>query len=302
MVAQHEQQHDETMLATHNLRRGPELLRAVPTPPGRAVPSDAVLVPAGTFPLGVDRAAEPWALDNESPQHDVHVPAFCIARVPVTGGEWASFVDAGGYADPRLWTREGWAHRCAEGLRAPMAWARDGAGGWTQRRFAADRAVDPAEPVQHVDFHEAQAYARWAGARLPTEVEWEKACVWDPQAGRRRRWPWGDGPPTAELANLGGGALGPAQVGAYPAGASACGVEQLIGEVWEWTSSVFAPWPGFTPMLYDTCSAPHFGGTYRVLRGGSWATAPGAVRPSFRNWDHPVRRQVFSGLRLAWDA
>ncbi|WP_337059401.1 ergothioneine biosynthesis protein EgtB [Kineococcus sp. G2] len=302
MVAQHEFQHGETMLATHNLRAGEPLLAPAPTPPGRPVPADAVLVAAGPFPLGADPAAEPWALDNELPQHEVHVPAFRIARVPVTNGEWAAFVTAGGYDDPRLWTPEGWAHRVAADLRTPMGWEPDGAGWWTQRRFGAVRAVDPAEPVQHVDFHEAQAYARWAGARLPTEVEWEKACAWDPVAGRRRRWPWGDGPATPERANLGGTALGPAQVGAYPAGASAYGAEQMIGDVWEWTSSVFAPWPGFSAMLYSDYSAPFFDGRYRVLRGGAWSTAAGAVRPSFRNWDHPIRRQIFTGLRLAWDA
>ncbi|NAZ88458.1 SUMF1/EgtB/PvdO family nonheme iron enzyme, partial [Kineococcus indalonis] len=262
----------------------------------------AVLVPAGPFLLGADPAAEPWALDNETPQQRVHVPAFRIARVPVTNAEWAGFVAAGGYDDPRLWTTTGWAHRVTAGLRAPLSWEPDGAGWFTHRRFGVVRAVDPAEPVQHVDFHEAQAYARWAGARLPTEVEWEKACAWDPVAGRRRRWPWGEGPATAERANLGGTALGPAQVGAYPAGASAYGVEQTIGDVWEWTSSPFTPWPGFSPMLYDTYSAPFFGGEHRVLRGGAWATAPIAVRPSFRNWDLPVRRQVFTGVRLAWDA
>ncbi|WP_369054666.1 ergothioneine biosynthesis protein EgtB [Kineococcus terrestris] len=302
MVAQHEFQHGETMLATHNLRAGDPLLVPTPVPPGRPVPADAVLVPAGPFPLGADPAAEPWALDNELPQHEVHVPAFRIARVPVTNGEWSGFVAAGGYDDPRLWTAEGWAHRCEQGLRAPMAWEPDGAGWWTQRRFGAVRAVDPAEPVQHVDFHEAQAYARWAGARLPTEVEWEKACAWDPAAGRRRRWPWGEGPATADRANVGGTALGPARVGAYPAGASAYGVEQMVGDVWEWTSSVFAPWPGFSAMLYADYSAPFFDGRYRVLRGGAWSTAADAVRPSFRNWDLPVRRQVFTGLRLAWDA
>ncbi|MFD0484122.1 ergothioneine biosynthesis protein EgtB [Kineococcus sp. GCM10028916] len=300
MVAQHEHQHDETMFATHNLRSGDPLFTAAPTPPGRLVPAAAVLVPAGEFLLGVDPAEEPWALDNESPQHRVHVPAFRIGRVPVTNGEWAQFVEAGGYDDPRLWTSAGWAHRQADDVSAPMGWAADGAGGWTQRRFATEQALDPARPVQHVDFHEASAYARWAGARLPTEVEWEKACAWDPALGRRRRWPWGDGPATPERVNLGGGALGPAQVGAYPDGASAYGVEQMMGEVWEWTSSAFAPWPGFSPMLYDTYSAPYFDGTYRVLRGGSWASDPVSVRPSFRNWDFPVRRQIFTGLRLAW--
>ena len=107
---------------------------------------------------------------------------------------------------------------------------------------------------------------------------------------------------TAELANLGGAGLRPAPVGAYPAGASAYGAEQMIGDVWEWTSSDFTPWPGFTPMIYRAYSEPFFGGDYKVLRGGSWAVAPSTIRPSFRNWDYPIRRQIFTGLRLAWDA
>ena len=102
-------------------------------------------------------------------------------------------------------------------------------------------------------------------------------------------------------ANLGGGGLGPAQVGAYPAGASAYGVEQLIGDVWEWTSSPLTPWPQFRPMLYDTYTEPFFGDDYRVLRGGSWAVHPSAIRPSFRNWDYPIRRQITAGVRLAWE-
>ncbi len=131
----------------------------------------------------------------------------------------------------------------------------------------------PDEPVQHVDFFEAEAFARFAGGRLPTEQEWEKACAWDPVAQRRRRWPWGEAEVSPALANLGGEALRPARVGAYPAGASAYGVEQLVGDVWEWTSSGFEPWPGFTPMVYAQYSAPFFGGDFRVLRGGSWRSA-----------------------------
>lgn len=125
--------------------------------------------------------------------------------------------------------------------------------------------------------------------------------MWGPGAGRRRRWPWGDCEWTPEVANLGGDALRPAPIGAYPGGASAYGVEHLIGDVWEWTSSRLKPWSGFTRMLYADHSAPFFGGDFRVLRGGSWAVGGGSIRPSFRSWDLPIRRQIFCGLRLAWD-
>jgi iron(II)-dependent oxidoreductase len=298
MVEQHEQQHIETMLATHQLRDGVALLGAgAALPPPRPVPHDAVLVPAGEFVLGVDAEDEPWSLDNERPAHRVDLPAFRIGRVPVTNAEYARFVAAGGYREPRWWSDRGWQHRVEAGLERPQFWGVDG----SRRRFGIVEDIPPDEPVQHVCFFEAEAYAAWAGARLPTEQEWEKACVWDPAVEARRRWPWGASEWTPALANLGGAALRPAPVGSYEAGASAYGVEQLIGDVWEWTTSALTPWPGFTPMLYRQYSEPFFGGDYRILRGGSWAVGGNTIRPSFRNWDHPIRRQIFCGLRLAWD-
>ncbi|MGV0635911.1 ergothioneine biosynthesis protein EgtB [Mycolicibacillus trivialis] len=298
MVVSHEHQHDETMLQALNLRSGAPLLDAGgPLPAGRpGVAGTSVLVPGGPFVLGVDEGTEPFALDNERSAHEVEVPAFRIGRVPVTNGEWREFIDDGGYTDSRWWTRQGWQHRSRAGLRAPQFWRPDG----TRVRFGHVEEIPDDEPVQHIGYHEAEAYAAWAGARLPTEVEWEKACAWDPAVGRRRRYPWGDEPPSARHANLGGAARRPAPVGAYPAGASAYGAEQLLGDVWEWTASPFRPWPGFAPMLYRRYSQPFFGDDYRVLRGGAWAVGPEILRPSFRNWDFPIRRQLFAGLRLAW--
>ncbi len=299
MVVQHEDQHDETMLATLQLRQGPPvLLERRPLPGGRQVGEARCLVPEGEFVLGVDAATEPFSLDNERPAHRVTVPAFWIGKVPVSNGQWREFMGDGGYDRRELWSAEGWAHRVEAGLDAPKFWSADG----TRRRFGIEEDVPPGEPVQHVSYYEAEAYARWAGARLPTEIEWEKACAWDPRAGARRKWPWGSAPPSPELANLGGAGLRPAPVGAYPDGASAYGAEQMIGDVWEWTFSDFAPWPGFTPMIYRDYSLPFFGSDYKVLRGGSWAVAESTIRPSFRNWDYPIRRQIFTGLRLAWDA
>ena len=298
MVEQHEQMHIETMLATHQLRVGDPLLGpGAPLPPGRALAADSVLVPAGPFTLGVDAESEPWSLDNERPAHTLDLPAFRIARVPVSNSEWQAFIDAGGYDDPAWWSARGWQHRLDAAWERPLFWSADG----SRRRFGHIEEIPGDEPVQHISFFEAEAYASWAGARLPTEQEWEKACAWDPGSHRRRRWPWGDSEWTPALANLGGDALRPAPVGAYEAGASAYGAEQMIGDVWEWTSSGFEPWPGFEKMLYADYSAPFFGGDFKVLRGGSWAVGGASIRPSFRNWDLPVRRQIFSGLRLAWD-
>ena len=304
LVISHENQHDETMLQALNLRSGPPLLdRGSVLPSGRAgVAGESVLVAGGEFVLGVDAVSEPHSLDNERDAHVVDLPAFRIGRVPVTNGEWRQFIDDGGYQQQRWWSERGWTYRQEAGLRAPQFWGPDG----TRARFGHVEEIPADEPVQHVTYFEAEAYAAWAGARLPTEVEWEKAAAWDPVAGKRRRFPWGASEPIEHLANLGGDALRPAPVGAYPAGASAYGAEQMLGDVWEWTTSPLRPWPGFTPMIYERYSQPFFEGSgagdYKVLRGGSWAVAAGILRPSFRNWDHPIRRQIFSGVRLAWDA
>jgi iron(II)-dependent oxidoreductase len=301
MIVQHEQQHDETMLATHQLREGEPVLHAPPPPTSPGAPDPAeVLVPTGGFTMGT--SVEPWALDNERPAHQVGLPAYVIDAAPVTNGRYVEFIEAGGYTDERWWSPEGWRHRTDAGLVAPLFWRRDADGSWWRRRFGVVEQVHPDEPVVHVCFHEAQAFATWAGRRLPTEAEWEKAARWDPVSGRSRRYPWGDEEPTPERANLGQLHLGPAPVGAYPRGASALGVHQLIGDVWEWTSSGWHPYPGFEMFPYPEYSEVFFGGDYRVLRGGSFGADPSAVRSTFRNWDHPIRRQIFSGFRCARDA
>jgi iron(II)-dependent oxidoreductase len=299
MIVQHEQQHDETMLATHQLRTGAPVLHAPPPPPGNALPSDEVLVPAGRFTMGT--SIEAWALDNERPAHDVHVDAFFIDTAPVTNGAYLAFIAAGGYDDPRFWTEEGWAYRVKANLTAPRFWVRDGAG-WLRDRFGHVEPIPPDEPVVHVCFHEALAYATWAGKRLPTEPEWEKAARFDPATGRSRRFPWGDEDPDPSHANLGQRHLSPAPVGAYPAGVSPLGVHQLIGDVWEWLDSDFHGYPGFEAFPYREYSEVFFGGDYKMLRGGSFGTDPAAARATFRNWDHPIRRQIFAGFRCARDA
>ncbi|TSD99768.1 ergothioneine biosynthesis protein EgtB [Skermania sp. ID1734] len=297
MIAQHEQQHDETMLATHQLRTGTAVLDAAPPPAAITGLHGEVIVPAGEFTMGT--STDPWALDNERPAHPVFVPAFAIDRAPVTNAEYAAFIDDGGYERRDLWSERGWSHRVEADLVAPQFWERDANGAWWRRSFGRLAPIRPDQPVMHVCFFEAQAYARWAGKRLPTEAEWEKAARFDPVTGRSRRFPWGDGEPTHATANLGQRHLEPADVGAYPQGASLLGVHQLIGDVWEWTSSGFDAYPGFEVFPYAEYSQVFFGGDYRVLRGGSFGTDPIACRGTFRNWDHPIRRQIFAGFRCA---
>ncbi len=315
MIAQHEQQHDETMLITHQLREGAPVLDAaapalhIPAaapggalpggaPPGGALPAE-VFVPSGPFTMGT--SAEPWALDNERPAHTVDVGSFFIDTTPVTNAEYIGFIDDGGYDEPRWWSTQGWDHRRRAALTAPLFWHREG-GQWLRRRFGVIEPVVPAEPVVHVCWHEADAYARWAGRRLPTEAEWEKAARFDPATGTSRRYPWGDDDPAPQHANLGQRHLQPAPAGSYPAGQAPCGARQLIGDVWEWTASDFLAYPGFTAWPYREYSEVFFGSTYKVLRGGSFAVDPVACRATFRNWDYPVRRQIFAGFRTARDA
>ena len=298
MIAQHEQQHDETMLATHQLRAGPAVLSAPPPPPApadaAALPAE-VYVPGGPFTMGT--STEPWALDNERPAHLVDVPAFYLDTTPVTNAAYAEFIADGGYDDPRWWTAEGWAHRQRAGLKAPLSWRWEGE--WVRVSFGIANPIIPNEPVLHVCWYEADAYARWAGRRLPSEAEWEKAARYDPVSGRSRRYPWGEETPSPSLANLGQRHLGPAPAGSYPAGAAPCGARQLIGDVWEWTSSDFLPYPGFVAWPYKEYSEVFFGPEYKVLRGGAFGVSPVACRGTFRNWDYPIRRQIFAGFRTA---
>ncbi|WP_245666620.1 ergothioneine biosynthesis protein EgtB [Actinomadura latina] len=299
MVVQHEHMHDETMLATHQLRKGaPALLDPVAEPlqrPAEGLGAGDVLIEAGPFQMGT--SDDPWAYDNERPVHLVDLPAYYIDVEPVSNAAYLAFMEAGGYDDPRWWDPAGWEWRNAGGKRAPAFWAREG-NQWVRRRFGRTEPVPPAEPVQHVCWYEADAYARWAGKRLPTEAEWEKAARWDPATQHSRRYPWGEVYEEGR-ANLGQRTLHPAENGSYASGASAYGVRRLLGDVWEWTSSDFHGYPGFRSFPYKEYSEVFFGPEYKVLRGGSWATHPLAIRGSFRNWDYPIRRQIFSGFRCA---
>jgi iron(II)-dependent oxidoreductase len=299
LVIQHEHQHDETILQTLQLMPGGYLSEAPPLPDARSTPAGGmVAVPAGRYLIGTD-GHEPY--DNEHPRHEVELAAFAIDRFPVSNGDYLRFMADGGYSLQELWSRDGWDWILTFGTEAPEYWRRQG-DGWVCSRFGLEAPVDPRLPVSNVCWFEADAYARWAGKRLPSEFEWEVAACWDPEAGRPQRYPWGNQPPTPELANLDQRLFGPAPVGAYPEGASAFGCEQMLGDVWEWTSSHFLPYPGFEAFPYSEYSEPFFGNQFRVLRGGSWATRPRVARASFRNWDSPIKRQIFAGFRCAADS
>ena len=296
LVVQHELQHAETMCQT--LQAGDVPYPGADDASARVDPVvGEVLVEGGPCVIGT--SDEPWAYDNERDAHTVDVPPFWIDVAPVTNADYAAFADDGGYRLRDCWSDDGWAWVGAEGAGAPLGWRRRG--GWFERRrLGRVEPIPPDEPVQHVSYFEAEAYAAWAGRRLPTEHEWEKAATWTAD-GRKLRHPWGDAP-HAGRANVGRARFAPAPAGAFPDGASPCGCQSMIGDVWEWTSSPFGPYPGFTPFPYPEYSAAFFDGGYRVLRGGSWATHPIVARATFRNWDHPQRRQIFSGFRTARDA
>lgn len=303
MVIQHEHQHDETMLATHQLRTGapvlPELDIPAPRVAAGAPGAPEVHIEAGPFTMGT--SGDPWSYDNERPAHTVRLPGFWIDTCAVTNAAHLDFMADGGYDDPRWWSEPGWQWRIRSGKRAPAFWWYD-SGQWLRRRFGRVEPVPPDEPVQHVGYYEAEAHARWAGKRLPTEAEWEKAARYDPASATSHRYPWGDAEPGDRHANLGQRLLHPTPAGSFPEGVSPQGVQQMLGDVWEWTSTDFAGYPGFRPFPYPEYSQVFFGHEHKVLRGGSWATAPSAMRATFRNWDYPVRRQIFTGFRCARDA
>lgn len=264
--------------------------------PAGPLPGD-VEIPGRTFWLGASEE-EPFVFDNEKWAHPVEVPSFRIARAPVTNAEFRDFVEDAGYLRPELWGMEGRVWRNRTGALHPVYWAR-GESGWLRRSFDTMRPLEPHAPVDHVTWYEAEAWCNWAGRRLPSEAEWELAACGDPGGlpESKRRYPWGDEPPTAERANLDARFCGPVDVGALPGGDSAFGCRQMLGNVWEWTASPFYPFPGYViDQPYKEYSAPWFG--YRkVLKGGAWATRSRLARPGYRNFFQPYRSDIFAGFR-----
>jgi iron(II)-dependent oxidoreductase len=269
-------------------------------PAGRAA-ADAE-VPGGRFLLGASPDA-PFVFDNEKWAHEVVVRPFAIARAKVTNGEFAAFVQDDGYCRPELWSDAGWKWREAVHAGHPVYWLRPSGADCHWRRYDRVVPLDPRLPVVHVNWYEADAYCRWAGRRLPTEAEWEMAASAEPAEGgrvlgpRKRLYPWGDEPPGPGRAHLDGAEPGCVPVDALPAGDSAFGCRQMIGNSWEWTADDFGPYPGFVADPYKEYSEPWFGGTHKALRGGAFATRARLVRNTYRNFFTPDRRDVLAGFR-----
>jgi gamma-glutamyl hercynylcysteine S-oxide synthase len=267
MLLAHEQQHNETMLQLIQMIEDYEPVEHEPTPSPDPFSRSAEMVMVEGGPVEIGAESEGFAYDNERPRHTVSLDPFWIDRSPVTNGAYAEFI-------------------AETGAEPPMYWAPDTDGGWVRIAMGHTTPLQPDEPVIHVSWHDADAFARWAGKRLPTEQEWEAAAS-------------GADPDRANLDQL---AFGCARVGAYDDAASDCGAVQMLGDVWEWTSSDFVAYPGFEAFPYSEYSEVFFGDTYKVLRGGAWATRRNVMRTSFRNWDYPERRQVFAGIRCVKDA
>lgn len=300
---QHEHQHQETIVELLQLLRLPGdyastacrggYLVASPADSDTSSDSDMVFIGGGTFRMGSDHL---YDYDNEKQQHEGEVSPFHLGKYPVTVADYVGFMDGGGYERPELWTPKGWAWRKGESAMTPEYWERT-SDSWEYRSPVGLRTMAANEPVASISWFEADAFARWKGMRLPTEAEWEFAA-----SRGNRRYPWGDDEPTQERANFGISNWGVCGVGERGAGATPDGIHDMAGQVWEWTSTPFAPYPGFVPYPYDGYSSEHMDGGHLVLRGGSWASQAEILRCTFRNWYVPTYRQGLLGMRLAADA
>jgi ergothioneine biosynthesis protein EgtB len=298
MGLEHEMQHQE--LLVYDIKH---LLCDLYDAPKTIAPSAAETVTGmaeiegGLFALGYGGGDFAW--DNEKPQHQVFLQNFAIDRAPVSNGDFLEFINSGGYEDYRWWLSEGWERVNREHWRSPLYWEQVD-GQWMIRDFHGLHGVGSraGEPVSHVSYFEAAAYAKWAGKRLPTEAEWEKAACFDPKNRAKRLFPWGDAPPDAARANLLDRQLwGVTPIGSAPQGRSAYGCHQMIGDVWEWTMSDYAPYPGFKSE-FDEYNDKWFVGQ-KTLRGGSFATPQIHIRSTYRNFFHPPERWMISGFRCA---
>ncbi len=298
-VLEHDPMHHETL--SYILHRLPydQKIRPAGLPAPRIgsepPPRRSVRVEAGRATLGANPGEIPFGWDNEFPRIEAEVPAFDIDVDSVTNRDFMEFVEAGGYEDEALWDEEGWAWRAAHDVRNPLFWELH-RGLWMWRGMWDLVPLPMAWPVW-VSHAEASAWARWKGRRLPTEAEYHRAACGEPGGGERAQ-PWGNAPPDATHGHFGFAGADPVPVASFPRGTSAWGVRDLVGNGWEWTSTVFAPFPGFEPMpSYPQYSADFFDGKHYVLKGASPATPKELVRRSFRNWFRPNYPFVYAKFR-----
>lgn len=312
---QHEMQHQELMVYDfqHFFERFPDPSDnykplTINEPPkasemkGR-ISSGMVNIPGGIFEVGYK--GNSFCYDNEIPEHKVYLQPFKMDVAPVTNGEYMKFIEDGGYEDYRHWLADGWELVKEQQWNAPLYWRQEDDNNnnnniWKKKDFRGLNNIDPDEPVVNISYYEADAYARWAGKRLPTEAEWEKAASWNEELQRKMLYPWGDQRPTPKHANLLESYLwGPSKVGTYPAGKSYYGCHQMIGDVWEWTSSEYVLYPGFKSKFSEYTDKWTI--NQKVLRGGCFATSTAQIRNSYRNYFKPHERILFAGFRCARD-
>ena len=254
-----------------------------------------IQIPAGAATLGLSRGGETFGWDNEYEIHTRQVPAFEIDQYEVTNRQYLDFMTAGGYETRALWSDEDWKWKSAHAISHPVFWTK-ASGGWLYRTMFEEVPLSLDWPV-YVSHAEAMAYARWAGKSLPTEEEWHRAA-YGARGGTERQYPWGGEEPNTSLGNFDFTSWDPMPVNSFPAGRSAFGVHDMLGNGWEWTSSVFSPFPGFEPFpFYRGYSADFFDGKHFVMKGGSPRTAACMLRPTFRNWFQAHYQYVYAAFR-----
>ena len=297
---EHEMQHQELLVydIKHLLcDQFQPKMKPLPTPLSRV--EGMAEVEGGLFSLGFE--GEDFSWDNEKPAHQVFLQDFQIDRGPVTVGQFLEFIRDGGYQNFRWWFSEGWETVKSESWEAPLYWELHD-GEWMIRDFSGLHSAESRgeDVVSHVSYYEASAFAKWAGKRLPTEAEWEKAACYDAERKIKYRFPWGDAEPDSDKANLfENGFWSVTPVGAFPDGANSYGCQQMIGDVWEWTTSDYVPYPGFKTE-FDEYNDKWFV-NQKVLRGGSFATPQLHIRSTYRNFFHAHERWMLSGFRCARD-
>jgi iron(II)-dependent oxidoreductase len=296
VALEHRLMHAETLAyMLHQLPVARKIPQSEPTDlPAPAVDHDSIEISAGKVTLGLPHG-EAFGWDNEFKCHTVNVPTFSIDKYKVTNRQYLEFMHAGGYENPEFWTDDDWKWKSQKQVSNPAFWRRHG-DQWLYRTMFNEIEMPPDWPV-YVSQAEAKAYASWAGKSLPTEAEWQRAAYATPGGGERA-YPWGNDAPSPTLGNFDFARWSPAAVNAYPAGESAFGVQGMVGNGWEWTSTPFGPFPGFEPFpFYRGYSADFFDGKHFVMKGGSSRTAAPMLRRTFRNWFQAHYQFIYTGFR-----